>query len=106
MELHSQVQAINEAAPRTWVEYRRGCLSTFGGGHQGQEYGAFRHGMETVFNVLEREFPSAELCKAAPGLLVACEKAHDHLNVDHGEDCCLDAIRQIKAAIARAESRT
>jgi hypothetical protein len=55
----SQAQAINEPPHETWEEYRKGCLSTFGGGyHDDGMLGAFQHGMNTVFNLLETEFPS------------------------------------------------
>lgn len=61
----SQVQVFGEAAPQTWDDYERGCLLTYGGGHHEPEtIEAFRHGMQTVFNLLRREFPPAEVCKA------------------------------------------
>ena len=54
----SQCQAISEPNYKTWDEYRRGCLATFGGGHHDDgNLDAFRHGMDTVFNLLEAEFP-------------------------------------------------
>jgi hypothetical protein len=69
----SQVHVVGESAPKTWADYRKGCLSTYGGGHHGKEVEAFQHGMETVFNLLEAEFPPAEQCKAVPALIAACE---------------------------------
>ena len=55
----SQCQAINEPNYETWDEYRKGCLMTFAGGHHEPEtLRAFQHGMNTVFNLLEAEFPS------------------------------------------------
>ena len=55
----SQCQAINEPNYETWDEYRRRCFGTFGGGYQdATQSNAFQHGMETVFNLLEAEFPS------------------------------------------------
>ena len=53
----SQCEAVGEARYKTWAEYRRGCLSTFGGGRSGNELEAFKHGIDTVFNLLENEFP-------------------------------------------------
>jgi hypothetical protein len=54
----SQCQAINESNYKTWEEYRMGCLSTFAGGHHNDGMlSAFQHGMNTVFNLLEQEFP-------------------------------------------------
>lgn len=75
-EPFSQVQAIGEPAPRTWDDYERGCLLTFGGGYQDNHLAsAFRHGMNTVFNLLRREFPPAEQCRANAKLLSAAESA-------------------------------
>ena len=54
----SQCQAINEPNYKTWNEYRRGCLLTFAGGyHEPETLRIFQHGMNTVFNLLESEFP-------------------------------------------------
>ena len=54
----SQAQAINEPNYKTWGDYRKGCLMTFHGGyHNSEELRIFQHGMETVFNLLEAEFP-------------------------------------------------
>lgn len=37
-----------------WENQRKGCLATFGGGHHDDgKLDAFRHGMETVFNMLQ-----------------------------------------------------
>ena len=69
----SQVQAVNGPPPKTWDDYRQGCLSTFSGGHEGAEYRAFQHGMNTVFNLLEHEFPPAEQCKAVAAYREAVE---------------------------------
>lgn len=66
----SQCQVIGKPPVKTWADYRQGCLDTYCGGHRDDGHlEAFRHGMETVFNLLEAEFPPAELCQAAPGLL-------------------------------------
>jgi len=57
----SQCQAINEPNYKTWDEYRKGCLSTFAGGyHNDGMLSAFQHGMNTVFNLLESEFPQPQ----------------------------------------------
>src|SRR3990167_4833360 len=62
----SQCRTWGEPHPKTWADYRRGCLATYGGGHREQDtIEAFRHGMETVFNLLEAEFPEAYICKCA-----------------------------------------
>ena len=71
----SQVQVLGRPAPKTWDDYRQGCLSTYAGGHhEPAEFRAFQHGMNTVFNLLEAEFPPAEVCSAASVLLDACEQ--------------------------------
>ena len=54
----SQCNAINELDHEIWEDYRKGCISTYTGGyHEPETYAAFKHGMETVFNLLEAEFP-------------------------------------------------
>ncbi len=63
MTKRSQCQAISEPAPKTWDDYERGCLSTFHGGLEGTRLKSFQHGMQTVFNLLRGEFPSAERCR-------------------------------------------
>ena len=70
----SQVDAFGAKPVRTWADYRAGCLGTYGGGHEGKELDAFRHGMETVFNLLEAEFPPAEVCKALYSQNVGAER--------------------------------
>jgi hypothetical protein len=76
----SQVDCFGLPPVRTWADYRRGCLGTYRGGHHDPEsVAAFQHGMETVFNLLEREFPPAELCKAAPAMLAELRRQHDWL---------------------------
>ncbi len=107
-----QVQAVNEPAPRTWDDYRRGCVSTYRGGYTGKEARAFESGMITVFNLLEGEFPPAEVCRAAPDLLAACEWLRNVMTNDGGDCWC--AIRDqpgakvwvegLKAAIAKAKA--
>lgn len=64
MSKHSQVDAIGAPPVKTWDDYRRGCKMTYAGGYDGAEFVAFQHGMDTVFNLLEAEFPPAEVCKA------------------------------------------
>lgn len=57
----SQAHVIGLPAPKTWDDYERGCLATFSGGHHEEATReAFRHGMQTVFNLLRSEFPPAE----------------------------------------------
>ena len=81
----SQVQAVNAPPPKTWADYRQGCLSTYAGGHdEPAEYRAFQHGMETVFNLLEAEFPPAELCKQAADLIAKLPKTADGVPVVPG----------------------
>lgn len=54
----SQVQIVGQPAPKTWDDYERGCLATFGGGYQTEaERDIFRHGMQAVFNLLRNELP-------------------------------------------------
>src|SRR4051812_27978099 len=70
----SQAQVIGLPRMRTWDDYQAGCLATFGGGHRGSEFEAFQHGMQTVFTLLRAEFPTAETCKTAKGLLESLER--------------------------------
>jgi uncharacterized protein YdcH (DUF465 family) len=57
----SQAQVIGKPPMKTWDDYEQGCLDTYGGGHRFDgQLEAFRHGMQTVFNLLRREFPPAE----------------------------------------------
>lgn len=57
-------------APQTWDGFRESCHATFNGGHDaGSNRKAFHHGMDTVFNLLEAEFPDPSTCKAAPTTL-------------------------------------
>lgn len=61
MEEMSQIQTIGEPPPKTWDDYRNGCLSTFHGGyHDPKEVEIFQHGMITVFNLLTNELPPLE----------------------------------------------
>jgi hypothetical protein len=63
----SQVQAINEPPPRSWEDFRQGCLATYAGGHHDDGHlKAFQHGMNTVFRLLEADFPPAQTCKRRP----------------------------------------
>jgi uncharacterized small protein (DUF1192 family) len=59
--MNSQAQVIGKPPMKTWDDYEQGCLDTYGGGHRFDgQLEAFRHGMQTVFNLLRREFPPAE----------------------------------------------
>lgn len=72
----SQVGMVGSPQPKSWAEYRKGCLDTYGGGHHDDGHlEAFRHGMETVFNLLEAEFPPAEECKASAEMAEALKEA-------------------------------
>lgn len=54
----SQIQATGSPPPKTWTDYRQGCLDTYQGGYRThEEAAAFRHGMSTVFDLLESELP-------------------------------------------------
>jgi len=54
----SQVQSWGGPPPETWNDYRQGCLGTFAGGYRDiKQLSAFQHGMDTVFTLLENEFP-------------------------------------------------
>lgn len=54
----SQIQSVGTPPPKTWDDYRKGCLSTFGGGYRTkEELEVFQHGMNTVFNLLQAELP-------------------------------------------------
>ncbi len=62
----SQSQAINQKEHKTWEDYRDGCLNTYRGGHDEDDgLSIFHHGINTVFNLLEKEFPQPhEIFKA------------------------------------------
>lgn len=71
----SQVTIIGRPQPQSWADYRHGALENYGGGHRTDGHlAAFHHGIETVFNLLEGEFPPAEQCKAAPEMLAALQR--------------------------------
>jgi len=54
----SQCQVLGQPKYKTWADYRQGCLMSFHGGYDTQEQlGIFAHGMGTVFNLLEAQFP-------------------------------------------------
>ena len=70
----SQCVSPSHKAPLAWDGYRTSCHSTYNGGHHDEDTRkAFHHGMDTVFNLLEAEFPGPVLCKASPDLLKACK---------------------------------
>jgi hypothetical protein len=112
----SQATIIGEPQPRTWDDFERNCLATFGGGHRGECFEAFQHGMSTVFNLLRAEFPPAERCKAAPDLLEACKTANKYLADiarnggpkpgEEGTNEWCNAQLQLSNAIRLAESPT
>ena len=54
----SQYHIIGEPVANSWDTVESQCLSTFGGGHRDneKELEAYRHGMQTIFNVLRDEF--------------------------------------------------
>lgn len=110
MSTISQVTIVGLPQPKSWTDYRRGCLANYAGGHHSDGHlEAFQHGMETVFNLLEAEFPPAEQCKAAPELLAACrgllqwaeDVLHDGCN---GRIPTFDALSPARQAIAKTKS--
>jgi len=65
----SQATIIGRPPPETWQELARDCIGAFGGGHQTSEARRiFHHGIQTVFNLLEGEFPSLAEVKGIEGL--------------------------------------
>ena len=103
----SQVDGIGAPRVRTWPDYRRGCLLTYGGGHHTDGHlDAFRHGMETVFNLLEAEFPPAEQCKAVPELVAALKALYNICEVGLGVAVTIceanSVAQQARAALAKA----
>lgn len=104
MEKRSQVACIGLPHPQSWQDYREGCVGTFRGGHRGAEAEAFAHGMETVFNLLEAEFPPAEQCKAATELLAACVAANNFGSRGETEGG-ISVSYLLQTAIARAAGR-
>jgi len=99
----SQVTVIGRPQPKTWDDYRQGALANYGGGHHTDGHlEAFHHGMETVFNLLESEFPDAQKCKAADDLLNALKALFALLDPDIGGSKG-SALENARAAIAKAE---
>jgi len=99
----SQVTVIGRPQPKTWEDYRQGALANYSGGHHEEPaVGIFEHGMETVFNLLEAEFPDAQKCKAADDLLKALKKALHDSGCD-GDLCSRQWHENARAAIAKAE---
>lgn len=54
----SQSDPVGAPPATSWKEKRERCHMTFGGGYSdAPSLEAFRHGMDTVFNLIEAEFP-------------------------------------------------
>ena len=108
IEWCSQVDCINGPHCKSWEDYRRGAHATFNGGHHDDPaHSAFHHGMDTVFNLLEGEFPPAELCKTAPDLLavvraVAAECRDTFIDPDEMAPEWIKILAAADAAIAKA----
>lgn len=106
----SQATIIGKPQPKSWDEFEQGCLATFGGGYRTkEEIEIFHHGISTVFNLLRKEFPSAEQCKASTDFLDACEQALDQLEwyqKQHaGDDQYAARIELLREVIAKAEGK-
>jgi len=105
----SQVQIVGSPAPKTWDDYERGCLATFGGGYRhGPDIAIFHHGMSTVFNLLRSEFPDAPLAKSAPELLAALKALVDRDltyfgNKVMGDQITYEQVKAAREAIKKAE---
>jgi hypothetical protein len=108
----SQCQPFGAPEPKTWTDYRECCLATYGGGyHDEPAMSAFRHGMETIFNMLEHENFVCQRTPAEPAvperephccwsndICVDCGwKRHAHPNI-----ACAKAIDEVVAAAPRA----
>lgn len=105
----SQVTCIGLPQPKSWQDYREGCLRTFAGGHRSDGMlDAYQHGMETVFNLLEGEFPPAPLCKASPELLEACQHAAAVVcnHPDGHHQTFQRVLDKLLAVIQKAEGRS
>lgn len=101
-EERSRVQVIGLPCPKTWDEYERGCIATFGGGYVApDEMDAFQHGMTTVFNLLRAEFPEAFVCKAGPQMLAALKEVRCYGSPGTTDDG-IDVPYLADAAIAAA----
>ena len=113
----SQVRAFGGPAPKSWDDYERGCIATYGGGYRDQrDIDAFHHGMTTVFNLLRAEFPSAEECRHGPArereLIAACEAARKFLDRLMGMERvepadwprAVEVTEQLAAAVARVRA--
>lgn len=97
----SQVACIGLPHPRTWADYRQGCIGTYRGGHVGREAEAFVHGMNTVFNLLEAEFPPAESCQATSDMLTLLRTAEKALRSYQYGNASPDLAEEIADAIAK-----
>lgn len=53
---------------------------------------------------LDERRANAHLIAKAPELLAACEAARAHLDVEHGEDCCVPVIQQLRDLLAELDS--
>jgi hypothetical protein len=112
--MNSNCQAINEPDYETWADYRRGCLLTFHGGLDGQALANFQHGITTVFNLLEAEFPQPKDIRLAQrrttnttlGSLYLCREAICGLvdAIDYGK--ANRAVRKIDEAIKSIVAQT
>lgn len=108
----SQVQIVGSPAPKTWDDFERGCLTTFGGGYRhGPDIAIFQHGMSTVFNLLRNEFPDAPLAKSAPELLTALKAIVDRdltylSGKVMGDQIAYAEVQAAREAIKKAEGST
>jgi hypothetical protein len=66
---------------------REGCLMTFMGGYQGGDYETFKHGMETVCNVLDQSLPNLLAQAREEGRLMGLEQAAAEVTADCCERC-------------------
>ena len=84
--LMSQCQVIGRPLNRTWKDYRNDCMDTYGGGHRNDgTLETFQHGMNTVFNLLDVEFPSPhEIFQAVNEHAALCAVAEAAEKLDKG----------------------
>lgn len=110
----SQCHTVGTPPPRSWNDYEKGCIGTFGGGYRTkEEREIFHHGMSTVFNLLRGEFPPAGACKNSGLLLAACEATVSDIDrtpgivqYGHVDSISLETRALLRTAIDAARGET
>ena len=98
----SQATPVGANGPTTWDELYDQCEMTFSGGHIGEKRDAFLHGMRTVCNLLNAEYPEPVRCAAAPDMLQALLVLRSYFE---GKEQIPNALAPAIAAIAKATAQ-